>query len=81
MLHSAPRPLGAPRPAPRHPPPRHPPGDKPELLYPEAAAELASLGYASTLDYVAAAAGAVLRETGLLPHINAGAMGLEDMLK
>ena len=30
------------------------------------------MGHASTLDYVAAAAGAVLRETGLLPHINAG---------
>lgn len=47
-------------------------GDKPELLYPEAAAELAAMGYSSTLDYVAAAAGAVLRETGLLPHVNAG---------
>lgn len=30
------------------------------------------MGHVSTLDYVAAAAGAVLRETGLLPHINAG---------
>lgn len=47
-------------------------GDKPELLYPEAAAELAGMGHASTLDYVAAAAAAVMRETGLLPHINAG---------
>ena len=47
-------------------------GDKPELLYPEAAAELAEMGYASTLDYVEAAAAAVMRETGLLPHINAG---------
>ena len=33
------------------------------------------MGYASTLDYVAAAAAAVLRETGLLPHINAGGVG------
>ena len=48
-------------------------GDKPELLYPEAAAELAGMGHASTLDYVAAVAAAVMRETGLLPHINAGA--------
>lgn len=49
-----------------------PPGDKPELLYPVAAAELAAMGYGSTLEYVAAAAAAVMRETGLLPHINAG---------
>lgn len=55
------------------------PGDKPEELYPEAAAELASLGYSSTLDYVRAAAAAVLKETGLLPHINAGTMGVADM--
>lgn len=47
-------------------------GDKPEALYPEAAAELAAMGYRSTLEYVAAAAGAVLRDTGLLPHVNAG---------
>jgi FO synthase len=50
-------------------------GDKPELLYPVAAAELAGMGYASTLEYVAAAAAAVMRETGLLPHINAGEAG------
>ncbi|KAF8062640.1 fbiC [Scenedesmus sp. PABB004] len=49
-------------------------GDKPELAYPEAAAELAAIGHASTLDYVASAAAAVLAETGLLPHINAGVM-------
>jgi len=35
-------------------------------------------GYSTTLDYVHAAAGAVMRETGLLPHINAGVMGRED---
>ena len=50
-------------------------GDKPELAYSEAAAELAGMGYASTLDYVAAAAEAVVKETGLLPHINAGGRG------
>uniref|UniRef100_A0A383WB30 Radical SAM core domain-containing protein n=1 Tax=Tetradesmus obliquus TaxID=3088 RepID=A0A383WB30_TETOB len=54
-------------------------GDKPELLYPEAAAELAAMGYSSTLDYVAAAAAAVLAETGLMPHINAGVMGQQDI--
>ena len=30
------------------------------------------MGYASTLEYVKAAAAAVLHQTGLLPHINAG---------
>lgn len=56
-------------------------GDKPELLYPEAAAELAAAGYGSTLDYVEAAAAAVLRETGLLPHINAGVMSAADIAR
>lgn len=55
-------------------------GDKPELLYPEAARELAELGCGSTLEYVAQAAGAVLAETGLLPHVNAGVMGLATVL-
>ncbi|KAK9855445.1 hypothetical protein WJX84_009597 [Apatococcus fuscideae] len=54
-------------------------GDKPELLYKEAAEELQQLGYPSTLAYVAAAAKAVLLETGLLPHVNAGVMDREDI--
>ncbi len=54
-------------------------GDKPELLYPEARTELAALGHETTLSYVAEAAAAVLRETGLLPHINAGVMGRADV--
>ncbi len=49
-------------------------GDKPELRYPEADAALRALGYRSTIDYLAAAAGAVLRETGLLPHANPGVL-------
>lgn len=51
-------------------------GDKPELLYPEASQQLEALGYNSTLEYVEAAAAAVLVQTGLLPHINAGVMDL-----
>lgn len=54
-------------------------GDKPEDRWPEAAAELATMGYHSTLEYVEAAAEAVLRETGLLPHVNAGIMGVRLM--
>src|SRR3954469_10279523 len=47
-------------------------GDKPELRYRAAREELAALGYDSTLDYLAAAAAAVLEETSLLPHLNPG---------
>lgn len=47
-------------------------GDRPEARYPEAVCELAELGHASTLSYVTAAAGEVLRATPLLPHVNAG---------
>jgi hypothetical protein len=49
--------------------------------YPEAAAELDDMGFATTLEYLAAAAAAVLAETGLLPHINAGVMAAEDVRK
>ena len=49
-------------------------GDKPELRYQATRDELARLGYATTLDYLQAMAELVLRETGLLPHINAGVM-------
>lgn len=54
-------------------------GDKPELVYPEAALELENMGYGSTLDYVYDVADAILRETGLLPHINAGVMSAEEI--
>ena len=49
-------------------------GERPELRYDEAARWLAARGYRSTVDYVANAAQMVLEGTGLLPHINAGAM-------
>ena len=45
----------------------------------EARQELKQLGYGSTLEYVADAAGTVMRQTGLLPHINAGVMGLAEV--
>src|SRR5436305_6363792 len=47
-------------------------GDKPELRYRAAAEELSRLGHGTTLSYLAEAARAVLGETGLLPHLNAG---------
>jgi len=49
-------------------------GEAPEARYPAAADWLDHRGYVSTVDYLAAAAAAVLAETGLLPHANAGAL-------
>ncbi len=54
-------------------------GDKPELRYRIAREELDRLGYPTTLSYLAAAAAAVYRETGLLAHINPGLMTGEDI--
>ena len=53
-------------------------GDKPERKWPEARAELAVLGYDSTIDYLAAACRAVLDETSLIPHANPGALTSEE---
>jgi FO synthase len=49
-------------------------GEKPELRYAQARRELAALGHTSTISYLAEAAKAVLERTGLLPHVNPGAM-------
>ncbi|MEJ6011076.1 5-amino-6-(D-ribitylamino)uracil--L-tyrosine 4-hydroxyphenyl transferase CofH [Novosphingobium aquae] len=53
-------------------------GDRPEARYAVARAWLAERGFSSTLDYVAAAAALVLKETSLLPHLNPGLMGAAD---
>jgi FO synthase len=53
-------------------------GDKPEMRYGAAREALAEMGFSSTVDYLAHAAGRVLAETGLLPHINAGCLSVED---
>ncbi len=49
-------------------------GDKPELKYEAARRALGRLGYQTTIDYLAAMCALVLRETGLLPHVNPGVM-------
>lgn len=56
-------------------------GDQPERLFPEAREFLARLGYARTLDYLAAMAELVLDRTGLLPHANPGLMGADDLAR
>ena len=53
-------------------------GDKPERRYRVAREALARLGHATTIDYLAAMADALRRETGLLPHLNPGVLALED---
>jgi FO synthase len=53
-------------------------GDKPELRYRAARDALAALGFSSTLAYVRAMADLVLRETGLLPHLNPGVLTADD---
>jgi FO synthase len=55
-------------------------GDQPELRYAAARAALSGLGAESTLAYLEASAGLVLRATGLLPHLNPGVMS-EDWLR
>ncbi len=54
-------------------------GDKPELRYAAAREALAHLGHETTLSYLAAMAELVLRETGLLPHLNPGVMTRADI--
>lgn len=54
-------------------------GDKPELRYRSAREELAALGHETTLSYLAEAAELVLRETGLLPHVNPGLLTDADL--
>jgi len=54
-------------------------GDKPELRYAAARDALAQLGHETTLSYLAAMAERVLRETGLLPHLNPGVMTRADL--
>jgi FO synthase len=54
-------------------------GEKPELRYSAARSALDEIGAATTLEYVRTVAAAVLAETGLLPHINAGCMTAEEI--
>ena len=56
-------------------------GDQPELRYARARDALATLGFATTLDYLEHVAGRVLRETGLLPHLNPGLMDAAQLAR
>ncbi|MEY3020062.1 MAG: hypothetical protein RLZZ272_1046 [Actinomycetota bacterium] len=54
-------------------------GERPELRYPAARDWLESRGYASTLEYLRAAAILVIEETGLLPHLNPGVLTWQEL--
>ena len=56
-------------------------GEFPEDRYPVARQWLDQHGFASTVDYVVHAAQRVIDETGLLPHVNAGALGHADLAR
>ncbi len=56
-------------------------GDRPEAVHESARAALAKLGFASTVDYLAAMCERVLAETGLLPHVNPGVLSEPEMLR
>lgn len=54
-------------------------GEKPELRYKAAREALAEMGYASTTEYLFAAAEAVFKETGMLPHLNPGNLTPDEL--
>ena len=54
-------------------------GDKPELRYRAAREALAALGHETTISYLRAMCALVLKETGLLPHVNPGVMTREEI--
>lgn len=56
-------------------------GDQPELRYARARDALAEMGFPTTLAYLEHVAALVLRETGLLPHLNPGLMNAEDLAR
>lgn len=54
-------------------------GERPELRYREARDWLAGRGFTSTVDYLAAMCRLVVAESGLLPHVNAGALHAAEL--
>jgi FO synthase len=54
-------------------------GDKPERRYQVARDELRQMGFETTVQYLVHVAGRVMRETGLLPHVNPGVLSREEL--
>ena len=56
-------------------------GEKPELRYKAARTWLKEQGYSSTIDYVIAACEVILKETTLIPHVNAGTLTRRELAR
>ena len=54
-------------------------GDRPERRYRVARDELRAMGFETTVQYLAHLAGRVMRETGLIPHVNPGVLGRDEL--
>lgn len=54
-------------------------GEKPERRYPAAARRLAALGHTRMTDYLAEMCARVLRESTLIPHVNAGTLAGDEI--
>jgi FO synthase len=54
-------------------------GEKPEEVHALARQQLRQLGYASTIEYLAAMCRLVFEETGLLPHANCGVLSRDEL--
>ncbi len=54
-------------------------GDKPELRYRAAREALAALGHDTTISYLREMCALVVKETGLLPHVNPGIMSRDEI--
>ncbi|MFK7829880.1 MAG: bifunctional FO biosynthesis protein CofGH [Congregibacter sp.] len=54
-------------------------GERPELRYRAAREALQDLGFDSTPKYVRAVAEAVIRDTGMLPHLNLGTLSRDEI--
>jgi 7,8-didemethyl-8-hydroxy-5-deazariboflavin synthase CofG subunit len=55
-------------------------GEKPEMVFPEAAAALAERHHRTTIEYLAAMCRLTAAETGVLPHANPGTMTVPEMV-
>jgi len=56
-------------------------GDKPELRYAAARDALNELGFTTTVEYLESVCALVLKETSLLPHVNAGVMTEQEVAR
>src|ERR1700687_5959881 len=56
-------------------------GDKPELRYAAPRDDPRRLGFATTVDYLESVCALILKETSLLPHVNAGVMSEAEIAR